>query len=225
MENNEVLLPQGYKLYDIEGNPMMGNKEEEFNVKNRNFKEVDEYFSNEISHKINELLTKNSNSQIRVLDLAGGTESRAVMEIEKEFGDRLKAINIDIALNTEKGNGTKRIQGDATNIPLVDSSVDIIYSRQLLPFILRFNREHYLQIKKILSEVARVLKPGGIAILDDEEELSGIKSEAKRRELAGELGVILEPHNSINNKRGDRNFPKFWNRDVIRQKFLVMTKP
>lgn len=225
MENNEVLLPQGYKLYEIEGNPMMGNREEEFNVKNRSFQEIDAYFSNEISHKINELLTKNSNSQIRILDLAGGTESRAVKEIEKGFGDRLKAINIDIALNTEKQNGTNRIQGDATKIPLVDSSIDIVYSRQLLPFILRFNSEHYLQIKKVLSEVARVLKPGGIAILDDEEELSGIKSEAKRRELADELGIILESHNSINNKRGERNFPKFWNRDVIREKFIVMTKP
>jgi ubiquinone/menaquinone biosynthesis C-methylase UbiE len=224
MENNEVLLPPGYRLYKLEGNSMIGNGKEDFNVKNRSFLEVDTYFSDEISRKISELLTKDPDSQIHVLDLAGGTESRAIGEIEKEFGDRVKAINIDIALNTEKGNEANRIQGDATHIPLVDSSIDIVYSRQLLPFILRFNREHSLQVKKVLSEVARVLKPGGIAILDDEEELSGIKSETKRRELATELGVRLESHDSFNNKRGDRNFPKFWNRGVKREEFLIMTK-
>lgn len=224
MENHEILLPKGYRLYNEEGHRMIGNRKEEFNVKNRSFKEIDTYFSNGISHRLNELLAKSPSSQIQVLDLAGGTESVAAKDLETEFGDRVKVINIDFAQNPEKGKGVSRIQGDATQIPLVNSSIDIVYSRQFLPFILNLYRKHDLQVKKVLSEVARVLKSGGIAFLDDEEELSGAKSEEKRRELADEFGVTLEPHDSCNLKEGDRNFPKFWDKGVRRAKFLIMTK-
>ena len=190
METNESLLPDGYRFFDEEGHHMMGNGKEEFNVKNRSFSEVDMYFSQEISKTINELLNKSPGSQIQVLDLAGGTESQAVKDIKKEFGDRVIALNVDFVQNIEKGDGALRVQGDATHIPLADSNTDIVYSRQLLPFMRRFSPEHRVQVKKVISEVARVLKPGGIAFLDDEEELSGAKSDKKRQELADEFGVV-----------------------------------
>ena len=39
METNEVLIPNGYKFFEVEDNPMLGsnNKKEEFAVKNRSF--------------------------------------------------------------------------------------------------------------------------------------------------------------------------------------------
>jgi len=174
-----MLLPGGYRLFDQEGNMMMGNRREEFNVNNRSFLNIDMYFSQEVSGRINKLLSERPEKQILVLDLAGGTESRAVKDIEKEqkFGNRVKALNIDFAQNIEKGEGARRVQGDATQVPLADSCVDIVYSRQFLPFIRRFNPGHVLLVKKVLSEVARVLKPEGMAFLDDEEELSDIKSD------------------------------------------------
>jgi ubiquinone/menaquinone biosynthesis C-methylase UbiE len=226
METNEVLLPGGYKLFEQEGVKMVGNTKEEFAVKNRSFLEVDTYFSQEISKTINELLNKRPVGQIQVLDLAGGTESQAVkdIEIEKEFGNRVLALNIDFSQNIEKGKGALRVQGDATQIPLADSSIDIVYSRQFLPFIMRFNPKHNLQIKKVITEVARVLKPGGIAFLDDEEELSGAKSDNKRQQLANEFGVILETRESLRLVKGNRNFPKFWGRSMRPEKFLVMRK-
>ena len=225
METGVTLLPDGYRFYKREECEMMGNGKEEFNVKNRSFLNIDGYFSQGISHRINESLDKRPGEQIRVLALAGGTESQAVKDIEKKFGNHVKALNIDIAQNIEKGEGAGRVQGDATYIPLADSSVDIVYSRQFLPFVRRFNPEHNIQIKKILSEVARVLKPGGTAFLDDEEELSGIKSDRKRQELVNEFGVILESHDSARPVGGDRNFPKFWSRSIRPEKFLVMKKP
>jgi len=226
METNEVLLPGGYRLFDQEGYKMIGNRKEEFEVKNRSFYDIDGYFSQEISNSINELLNKHPGVQIRVLDLAGGTESQAVKDIEKEkeFGNRVIALNVDFAQSIKKGDGADRVQGDATNIPLADSSIDIVYSRQLLPFMRRFEPEHDLQVKKVLSEVARVLKPEGVAFLDDEEELSGAKSDKKRQELADEFGVILETHDSTNQVEGDRTFPKFWVRNIRQGKFLVMRK-
>jgi len=226
METNEVLLPSGYRLFDQEGYRMMGNRKEEFNIKNRSFLEVDMYFSQGISNTINELLNKRPSRQIQVLDLAGGTESQAVKDIEKEkeFGNRVVAFNIDFAQNIEKGDGSRRVQGDAINIPLTDSSIDVVYSRQFLPFMRRFDPGHGLQVKRVLSEVARVLKPGGIAFLDDEEELSGAKSDKKRQELADEFGVILETHDSARQVEENRNFPKFWGGSIRPEKFLVMRK-
>ena len=205
---------------------MVGNRKEEFLVKNRSFLEVDMYFSQGISSTIKELLNKHPSRQIQVLDLAGGTESQAVKDIgkEKEFGSRVKALNIDFAQNIEKGNEARRVQGNVTHIPLADSSIDIVYSRQLLPFMRRFHPEHSLQVKIVLLEVARVLKPGGIAFLDDEEELSGAKSDKKRQELADEFGVILESHESAQQKKGSRNYPKFWSRKIRPGRFLVMRK-
>ena len=127
METNEVLLPSGYRLFDQEGYRMMGNRKEEFNIKNRSFLEVDMYFSQGISNTINELLNKRPSRQIQVLDLAGGTESQAVKDIEKEkeFGNRVMAFNIDFAQNIEKGDGARRVQGDAINIPLTNSTIDV----------------------------------------------------------------------------------------------------
>ena len=226
MEIKETLLPSGYRLFNQEGHRMVGNKKEEFLVRNRSFSEVDMYFSKGISSAINKLLNEHSSRQIQVLDLAGGTKSRAVKDIEKNkiFGHRVKALNVDFVQDIKKGDGARRVQASATHIPLADSSIDIAYSRQLLPFMKRFDREHSLQVKKVLLEVARVLKPGGIAFLDDEEELSGVKSDNKRRELADEFGVILETRDSASPIKGNRNFPKFWDRNIRLGQFLVMKK-
>jgi len=226
METNGVLIPNGYEFFEVEDNSMLGsnNKKEEFAIKNRNFSSVDSYFSGEISHEIKKLLEESPSEQIQILDLAGGTESQAVRDIEKEFGNSVKALNIDFAQDIERGKGANRVQGDATHIPLADSSIQIVYCRQLLPFMKRFNPEHSSQVNKVLGEVARILKPGGIAFLDDEEELSGIKSNDKRQELADKFGVILESHDSASLRKGDRNFPNFWDRGTRPAKFLVMKK-
>lgn len=224
METSKVLLPNGYRFYEVEGHKMFGDSKEEFALENRSFFDIDMYFSQKISSAINTLLKSHSTGQIQILDLAGGTESRAVKDIEKEFENRVKALNLDFAQNIEKGKGAQRVQGNALHIPLANSSVDIVYSRQVLPFIRRFEREHSMQIKTVLSEVARVLKPGGIAFLDDEEELSGDKCGKKRQELAEEYGVVLETCDSAKQAAGERHFPKIWISDIRQRKFLLMKK-
>jgi ubiquinone/menaquinone biosynthesis C-methylase UbiE len=203
---------------------MLGNNKEDFEVKNRSFFEIDTYFSQGVSGAINEFLASCPDEQIQILDLAGGTESKAVKDIEIKYANHVRGINIDFAQDIDKGKGAQRVQGDATHIPLADSSVDIVYSRQLLPFLSRFEREHYSQVKEVFSEVARVLKPGGIAFLDDEEELSGVKSERKRQELSREYGVTLDIRDSTLQVDGNSHFPDIWVRNVRPQKFLFMTK-
>lgn len=226
MEKGEVLIPKSYRIFEREDNEMIGNGREEFSIRNRSFSKVDAYFSQSISAAIYEHLNKNPDRIISVLDLAGGSESKAVKDIEKDinFSGRVKAVNVDLMQNINAGKGAKRIQGNALNLPLADSSVDIIYSRQFLPFVKRFRREHDLEIKKILSEVTRVLKPGGSAFLDDEEELSGDRSKDKREDLADDLGVVLESHDSIRTVLDKKFITRLWRNNTKPEKFLVLRK-
>lgn len=223
MEKGEVLLPSGYGFYEEEGAKMLGNKTEEFNVKNRAFENIDLYFNTAISGRIMELTNRHPDKQVRVLDLAGGTESKSVKDISQKFSGRVSAINIDFAQNVSKGAGALRVQGNVMSIPAADASFDIVYSRQLLPFLLRFDRKHLTQVEKVLSEVARVLKPGGIAFLDDEEELSGPKSGGKRAEIAAKLHIAVETGESGAPVR-KRSLLPFGGEKLRYQKFLVMRK-
>lgn len=223
-EGDIILLPAGYGRYEYEGYPMLGNRNEEFFVANRSFEMIDGFFSQEISNSIQTLRAAKPDKKVRILDLAGGIESQAVKDIKEQFGDSVQAVNIDFAHNVQKGQGAERIQGDATRLPIADACIDIIYSRQFLPFLRRFSSKHKLQVEKVLSEIARVLTPGGIAFIDDEGEISGTKLENNRKALEDKLGVTLETHESIYG-RVKRKFPKFWKEEIKPAKFLVMKKP
>ena len=68
-------------------------------------------------------------------------------------------------------------------IPLDDSSVDIVYCRQVL--------HHARDLRQVLRECARVLKPGGIFlacrehVVDDDEQLRQFLSDHPVNQLAG----------------------------------------
>jgi len=223
-ERDTIHLPATYGIYEYEGYRMIGDGDEEFFISNRNFEAIDSFFSQGISKSICRLLDKSSDKKVRILDLAGGIESQASKDIKEKFGDGVQAVNIDIAHNVQKGQGADRAQGDATRLPIANSCVDIIYSYQFLPFLRRFGSGHTAQIKKTLSETTRVLKPGGIAFLDDEEEFSGTKSEKKLKELSDELGITIEAHESIYVKQ-ESHLPKFWKKELRPAKFLIIKKP
>ena len=58
-----------------------------------------------------------------------------------------------------RDNGFLVVRGDAMNLPLVDGSVDEIINCQF------FNQQDQARVAQFLTEVRRVLKPGGRAIL------------------------------------------------------------
>lgn len=92
-----------------------------------------------------------------------------VLEIGCGTGMILKEIHpiaqlakgIDISpgmLEQAQARGLDVVEGSATNLPFEDASFDVIYSFKVLA--------HVEQIQEAMSEVARVLKPGGIAALE-----------------------------------------------------------
>jgi ubiquinone/menaquinone biosynthesis C-methylase UbiE len=65
-------------------------------------------------------------------------------------------INTKSLVNRNEKNNTKLCQGDVESVPFNDSSFDIVTCLGVIPYL--------PSEKKVLSEFARVLKPGGILI-------------------------------------------------------------
>lgn len=92
-----------------------------------------------------------------VLDLGCGTGN--LLEILKnKAGKDVNFFGLDISPKlveaAQKRNPeAKIVVGDAENLPYVDNTFDIVFMTECL--------EHLLNFKKALSEVNRVLKPGG----------------------------------------------------------------
>lgn len=99
-------------------------------------------------------ILKDTFSDPVVLDLASGTGGAADY-LESEFG--MQAVRLDIsgyALDLSKG---KRVRAIAQNLPFKDSSFEGIHMKDAIVHI--ENKDH------IFGEIARVLKPNGMAIL------------------------------------------------------------
>ncbi len=218
------MMPSSYQAYDQEGNKMVGDGKQEYFLANRSFEEVNAYFSGQIGQSIVEMYSKNPQEKINILDLAGGTKSQAIKDINEIYGPRVNAFNVDIVHNVQQDQNVLRVQGSATELPIANESMDVIYCRQFLPFLNRFNRDHSLQVERVLAEVARILKPGGIAFLDDEEEISGLRSQDKISALEQKFGVVIKQRDSASYTE-ERQWPKFWKKVARPAKFLTFEKP
>jgi ubiquinone/menaquinone biosynthesis C-methylase UbiE len=92
-----------------------------------------------------------------VLDLGGGR--RCVYADSVQPHGRVKLIAVDIsaeelALNNDVSE--KRVADVAVSLPMSDASVDVVLSRALL--------EHVTDVPAAIQHMARVLKPGGVAL-------------------------------------------------------------
>ncbi len=71
--------------------------------------------------------------------------------------DRVQATAEKFRLMGDRAAGCRTFQSDAENLPFVDGTFDIVYSNGVL--------HHTPDTEKALSEVHRVLKPGGKAVI------------------------------------------------------------
>lgn len=72
-----------------------------------------------------------------------------------------KAVGLDLSrgmLGQARARGLTVVEGSATDLPFADGSFDAVYSFKVLA--------HVQAIEKAMSEVARVLRPGGKAALE-----------------------------------------------------------
>lgn len=101
-----------------------------------------------------------------VLDIACGEGYGSnIMSETAEFvyGVDIDQSTIEKASKKYKRQNLKYSQGDATNIPLEDNSVDVVISFETI--------EHHDQHEKMMAEIKRVLKPNGITIISTPDKL------------------------------------------------------
>lgn len=158
--NGYVICPESYQrgLYPHWG--ILRGNNEAFLLTERSFYAVNQYFLGLPDILISEI--EERKNQPVVVDLGGGRDGTSAGNIAANHPG-VQVINIDIvALPEEKGNYLSQA-GSVIQNPLDHESVDLAYSHQLLPFL------HSSKRDQALGEVARILKPGGVAILDIEE--------------------------------------------------------
>jgi len=110
-----------------------------------------------ISEITRDFLFKFISPKNRVLDLGCGTGIN--LEWLKKTG--AKVIGFDLSQEMLKqacGKGNTVVRGTAPRLPFEPQSFDVVYSFKVLP--------HVEEIDTAFEEIARVLKPGGVAVLE-----------------------------------------------------------
>jgi ubiquinone/menaquinone biosynthesis C-methylase UbiE len=108
----------------------------------------------------------------RVLDIASGEgygSDILAKHAELVIGVDISHEAIDHATNKYKSNNLKFIQGDISNIPLDENTVDIVVSFETI--------EHHDKHDEMLKEIKRVLVSNGILIISSPNKQHFINSE------------------------------------------------
>lgn len=159
---------------------------------------------------INEIetsLTANYAHNLDTLEIGCGT-GIILSEIDKLSA---QSIGLDLSSGMLKSALAQNLtvcQGDACQLPFNDAAFDLVYSFKALP--------HVPNLPDALSEIRRVLKPGGKAILEFYNPLSfkGItntllRSKAKvftQFHTPKQVATLIQPHFSIVGVHGARIF-------------------
>lgn len=194
-----------------------------FFLTNRSFKEINRSFAN-IPQKVMEEFKDKRTEQsgpIRVLDVGGGIESRAGSELaEENFDQNVQVFSVDMAVRKKDQENLHQIAGDALRLPIQDGVMDMAYSRMSASLI---EEEEPGKLFEALREVARVLKPGGIFLVDKIfterleklEEFKSLEKELGVVFYSKELGLFLNPLEKLLN-RLKHDYPDW--------KFIIMIK-
>lgn len=156
-EGREVTPPKVYREDKFDGRTVLVSEEGIIVLSNRPLSEADAYFGNLLTTGIKEKIKETHDRRVEVLDLGSGTQSLACKEIDKEFGEKVRISGIDFYPKDSKE--VNIVQGDIRNLPFKTDTFDIIFSVEVLNY-LKHNDEG-----QVVSEIDRVLKPGGFALL------------------------------------------------------------
>jgi len=148
----------------------------------RYWSEYKPFFGPEITSEIERRLAV---GEITVLDVGSGA-AEALHDLKQRY-PAIHPVGIDLFASQQR-EGVSQIRGDAEQLPLGDSTVDLIISVKVFM---------YLQDKlKFISEAYRVLKSSGVAYIDMHTDPSGYTepglAEIIDREQLGDLLSIHE---------------------------------
>ncbi len=212
------LLP-GYSFGDEGFEPLFiycDNTNEGFDIRNRPFKDIDHSFCGLITRYIN-----SSPSKVHILDLGCGTFALSAQQIADIFQDKVTVTAVDVAMHSDLADteNFKCKLEDACKLSIPDDSVDLIYTWQ---FLFRLNSDRQ---KEALSEIARVLKPGGMALIDEDVFCFLDLNSPEILELGRNLGVKIHfITGPVSKPKYSRNEEDELQMETTRN-FLVFIKP
>lgn len=163
-EQEKIDLPKGHRIITGGKDKLIVREDQSWFLQTeREFLTIDDEFDNMLTLTIDIKRRKaEPNHRVEILDLGSGSESKACREIERNYHGKVRATGIDLYPSASKG--VSAAQGDIRDLPFKDKAFDIIFSFQALRYTdpVRYG-------KRIVHEISRVLKPGGVAILDWEK--------------------------------------------------------
>src|SRR5262245_7444063 len=141
----------------------------------------------------------------RILDIASGEGYGSQMLAETAVsvvGVDIDQASVTHANETYKRRNLRFLIGCATQIPIDNSSVDFVVSFETI--------EHLTDHHQMMSEIKRVLSPGGILVISSPDKLEfsdipGYKNPFHLRELyRSELSMLLGAHFTNHELYGQR---------------------
>lgn len=202
--------PQPVSLY-------ANHHKESFDLRDREFGLIDRVFgylpSQLIEYKINHAIEL----PITILDVGGGGFSVSARNIAERYGPTVRVINVDVALHSsvkDTPNFQARLE-DACSLTIPDDSVDFAYTYQVI-HCLSPARKHMA-----IREIARVLKPGGIALIDEDRYCILPPEDAQLHDLAKNLATQI--YLRTGNVRKTLGSPSIGFKET--DKFLMIAKP
>jgi SAM-dependent methyltransferase len=139
------------------------------NLAQRSYGSYDEYIAHQaakldkVSHRLDETQVEDlADFKNRFAHCAALTEARTVLCLGARLGTEVKALHalgyfaVGIDLNPGENN-LYVLPGDFHAIVFPDGSVDAVYTNAL---------DHVFDLDKVLREVARLLRPGGLFVVD-----------------------------------------------------------
>jgi len=182
------ILP-GYRVWSMNGNPYaLDSGDRQIVLTNRSFQQVDEILHKLPSEEI-ERRVASGRVPISVLDIGGGYNSRAAIDMSWTYWRDVSVTNLDIIHGgkTQRLEKVTRVLGDVSDIPLPDACFDVAYATYVLAYL------PGEKVEVAISEVSRVLRPGGVAFLLGEIYREYAINQEALRVLFGKFGI--EPTN------------------------------
>lgn len=166
-------IPDGYRLeHFLNGSAhtiVDTETFESFQLCDRDFQEIDLFLGSLPSKIIGEKIRLGFPLPMKVLDVGGGSQSRAMQTMASSmlYGRNVFAVNIDLCAQPNMATENMLpIRGNAMDLTQYfnPNTFDLVVSTQLFP---SFRRNDYSRQIKILDGIAQILKKGGVAMIDE----------------------------------------------------------
>lgn len=136
-----------------------------FNLRsNRDFERFPLLIREGILGVVDDWCERNPSDSMAILDVGCGPEAKAIRKLKETYGDRIRGFGIDMEIFDDLAKDVSLKEGDIRSMPFGNNVFDFAYEVAVGGYF-----KDDSDLKSFISEVLRVLKPGGKLLLADIE--------------------------------------------------------